>query len=114
LGKVILAALRPDQLERFLERVDMKPSTGKSITSVPQLLREIAEVRKTGIAYDDGEFNSEVRCIAVPVKDFTGQVVGALGISGPVWRMPNQALLSRAKVVQAAADRLSAGFGASA
>lgn len=114
LGKVILAALRPDQLERFLERVDMKPSTAKSITDVPKLLREIAEVRKTGIAYDDGEFNLEVRCVAVPVKDFTGQVVGALGISGPVWRMSNQALLSRAKVVQAAADRLSAGFGASA
>lgn len=114
LGKVILAALRPDQLERFLERVDMKPSTNKSITNVAQLLREIAEVRKTGIAYDDGEFNPEVRCVAVPVKDFTGQVVGALGISGPIWRMSNQALHSRAKVVQAAADRLSAGFGATA
>jgi DNA-binding IclR family transcriptional regulator len=112
LGKVILAGLRPDQLERFLERVDMKPSTDKSITNVAQLLREIAEVRKTGIAYDDGEFNPEVRCVAVPVKDFTGQVVGALGISGPIWRMSNQALHSRAKVVQAAADRLSAGFGA--
>ena len=114
LGKVILAGLRPDQLERFLERVDMKPSTDKSITNVAQLLREIAEVRKTGIAYDDGEFNPEVRCVAVPVKDFTGQVVGALGISGPIWRMSNQALHSRAKVVQASADRLSAGFGATA
>ena len=32
LGKIILASLRPDQLKRFLERVDLKPSTGKSIT----------------------------------------------------------------------------------
>jgi DNA-binding IclR family transcriptional regulator len=111
LGKVILASLRPDQLERFLERVDMKPSTDKSITDVPRLLKEIAEVRRTGVAIDDGEFNSEVRCVAVPVKDFTGQVVGALGISGPIWRMSNQALQSRAKIVQVAADRLSSGFG---
>lgn len=111
LGKVILASLRPDQLERFLERVDMKPSTDKSITDVPRLLKEIAEVRRTGVAIDDGEFNTEVRCVAVPVKDFTGQVVGALGISGPIWRMSNQALHSRAKIVQTAADRLSAGFG---
>jgi DNA-binding IclR family transcriptional regulator len=111
LGKVILAALRPDQLERFLDRVDMKPSTEKSITDVARLMREIAEVRKTGIAYDDGEFNLEVRCAAVPVKDFTGQVIGALGISGPIWRMSNQALQSRAKIVQAAAERLAAGFG---
>ena len=32
LGKIILASLRPDQLERFLERVELKPSTEKSIT----------------------------------------------------------------------------------
>lgn len=112
LGKVILAALRPDQLERFLDRVDMKPSTEKSITSVTELMREIAEVRKTGVAFDDGEFNLEVRCAAVPVKDFTGQVVGALGISGPIWRMSNQALKDRAKILQAAAERLAASFGA--
>ncbi len=112
LGKVILASLRPDQLERFLARVDMKPSTEKSITDIPVLLREVAEIRRSGIAVDDGEFNAEVRCVAVPVKDFTGQIVGALGISGPIWRMSNQALQSRAKIVQAAAERLSAGFGA--
>ncbi len=32
LGKIILASLRPDQLKRFLERVELKPSTKKSIT----------------------------------------------------------------------------------
>src|SRR6202795_4780981 len=112
LGKVILASLRPDQLKRFLERVEMKPSTEKSITEIPKLLREIAEIRRSGIAYDDGEFNLEVRCVAVPVKDFTGQIIGALGISGPVWRLSIQALQGRAKIVQAAADRVSTEFGA--
>jgi IclR family KDG regulon transcriptional repressor len=53
-----------------------------------------------------------VRCVAVPVCDFTGQVVGAIGISGPIWRLSLQALQARAKLVQAAADRLSAEFGA--
>jgi IclR family KDG regulon transcriptional repressor len=113
LGKVILAALRPDQLARFLERVELKPSTDKSITEIPVLLREIEEVRRGGMAFDDGEFNLEVRCVAVPVRDFTGNIVGALGISGPIWRLSLQALQSRAKNVQAAADRLSAEFGGS-
>lgn len=114
LGKVILASLRPDQLERFLERVELSPSTEKSITEIPVLLREIEQVRRTGIAFDDGEFNLEVRCVAVPVKDFTGKIVGALGISGPVWRLSNQDLQGRAKIVQAAANRLSTEFGAGA
>ncbi|WP_291692160.1 IclR family transcriptional regulator [Bradyrhizobium sp.] len=111
LGKIILASLRPDQLGRLLERVELKPSTPKSITDVPVLMREIAEVRRTGIAFDDGEFNPEVRCVAVPVTDFTGQVVGALGISGPIWRLSNQTLHASAQAVQAAANRLSAEFG---
>jgi DNA-binding IclR family transcriptional regulator len=112
LGKIILASLRPDQLKRFLDRVEMKPSTDKSITDVAVLLREIAEIKRTGIAFDDGEFNPEVRCVAVPVTDFTGQVIGALGISGPIWRLSNQALHNSAKVVEATAGRLSQEFGA--
>ena len=113
LGKIILASLRPDQLKRFLERVELKPSTPKSITDPSVLLREIAEVRRSATAIDDGEFNAEVRCIAVPVYNFTGDVIGALGISGPIWRMSDQVIKSRAKLVQAAAQRLSAEFGAS-
>jgi IclR family transcriptional regulator, KDG regulon repressor len=112
LGKIILASLRPDQLKRFLERVELKPSTRKSITDPSALMREIAEVRRSAVAIDDGEFNPEVRCVAVPVYTFTGDVVGALGISGPIWRMTDQAMQSRIKVVKAAANRLSAEFGA--
>jgi IclR family transcriptional regulator, KDG regulon repressor len=112
LGKIILASLRPDQLKRFLERVELKPSTKKSVTDQSVLLREITEIRRTAIAFDDGEFNPEVRCVAVPVYNFTGEVIGALGISGPIWRMSDQVLQSRAKLVQTAASRLSAEFGA--
>ena len=114
LGKVILAALRPDQLVRFLERTELKSYTPKSLTNAQNLRQEIDEVRRTGIAFDDGEFDPEVRCIAMPVRDFTGQVMGALGISGPVWRLSIQALQSRARTLKSAANRLSAEFGAQA
>ena len=111
LGKVILAALRAEQLNRFLEHADLKPHTAKSITEITSLRREIAEVRRTGMAFDDGEFDPEVRCVAVPVHDFTNQVVGAVGISGPVWRMSIQTLQELVPVVRDAARRLSAEFG---
>jgi DNA-binding IclR family transcriptional regulator len=112
LGKIILASLDPDQLKRFLERVELKPSTEKTITDIPKLTHEIAEIKHSGIAFDDGEFHPEVRCIAVPVIDFNGQIVGALGISGPVWRLSVSTLLIHAKTVRAAANRLSAEFSA--
>jgi IclR family KDG regulon transcriptional repressor len=111
LGKVILAALRPEQFERYLARIEFKAYSPKSILEIEPLRREIEDVRKNGLAFDDGEFDPEVRCVAVPVRDFTGQVMGAIGISGPVWRMPIQMLQGRARIVQAAAARLSAEFG---
>jgi DNA-binding IclR family transcriptional regulator len=111
LGKVILAALRADQLDRFLGRIELTPVTPNSITELGVLKKDIDEVRSSGIAFDDGEFNPEVRCVAVPVKDFSGQVIGAIGISGPIWRLSIQALQSRARIVQVAAKRLSIEFG---
>src|SRR6267143_2769794 len=45
LGKLILASLRPDQLNRFLARVELKPSTSKSITDIAVLMREITEIK---------------------------------------------------------------------
>lgn len=111
LGKAILASLPADHVERFLARVELKAYTPKTITDATVLGREIAEARRTGIAFDNGEFDAEVRCVALPVRDFTGQVVGAIGLSGPVWRLSNHALHNRARVVRGAADRLSDEFG---
>jgi IclR family transcriptional regulator, KDG regulon repressor len=111
LGKVILATLKPEQLDGFFKRVELSPVTPNSITDAAALRKTIEEVRQSGIAFDDGEFNPEVRCIAVPVKDFSGQIMGAVGISGPIWRLTIQALQGRAQAVQAAARRLSAEFG---
>ncbi len=111
LGKVMLAALTGEQLESYLERTELAAQTPNTVTTPDRLRREIMEVRRTGVAFDDGEFDSEVRCVAVPVRDFTGQIVGALGISGPVWRLSIDTLQKRARVVRAAADKLSAEFG---
>ena len=111
LGKVLLAALTPGQLDRFLQNHGLAALTPKTITE-PELLRqEVREVARTGVAYDDGEFNAEVRCVAVPVHDFTGQVVGALGISGPIWRLSIPVLQKQTELVKAAARRLSTALG---
>jgi DNA-binding IclR family transcriptional regulator len=111
LGKIMLATLTPEHFEQFIARAELEAHTPKSITSAELLRREIAEVRRSGIAFDDGEFDSEVRCAALRVRDFSGQVIGAIGISGPIWRLSIEALQKRARQVRTAADRLSAEFG---
>jgi DNA-binding IclR family transcriptional regulator len=111
LGKVLLAALSPSQLDRFLATCELRKFTAKTIVEKDALLREIEEVRRKGLAFDDGEFDPEARCVAVPVRDFTGRVAGAIGMSGPMWRLSLQALQEKSKYVREAAVELSAELG---
>ena len=111
LGKIMLAALSDEQIDGYLERTELTAMTPNTITTAERMRREVTEVRRAGLAIDDGEFDPEARCVALPVRDFTGQVIGALGISGPVWRLSIDTLKKRAALVRAAADKLSAEFG---
>jgi len=111
LGKVLLGALSDDQIRQLLGPEPLRRFTPKTIVERDALLREIDEVRRKGIAYDDGEFDGEIRCVAVPVHDFAGRVAGAVGISGAVWRLSLQSLQDKARQVRTAARRISAALG---
>jgi DNA-binding IclR family transcriptional regulator len=111
LGKVLLAALDDQQIRQVLGPEPLRRHTAKTIVERDALLREIDEVRRKGVGYDDGEFDAEIRCVAVPVHDFAGRVAGAVGISGPVWRLSLQALQDKARQVRAAAGRISGELG---
>jgi DNA-binding IclR family transcriptional regulator len=111
LGKVLLASLSSEQLDHYLRSQELRAYTSKTITDRAKLLREIKTVRRDGIGYDDGEFDAEARCVAVPVRDFTGRVAGAIGISGPVWRLSIAVLQEKAHHVRDAAGVLSHELG---
>ncbi len=114
IGKVLIASMAPELFARMLDRVELRRFTARTIVEREALEREIDEVRRKGVAFDDREFDDEVRCVAVPVSDFAGRVAGAIGISGPIWRLSLQALHENARRVRAAAAQLSSQLGFSA
>jgi DNA-binding IclR family transcriptional regulator len=111
LGKVLLAALPPAELEDYMAHTELAAHTANTITDKERLALEIADVRNQGIAYDDAELDHEVRCIAAPVFGFSGQVTAAIGISGPIWRLSISSLQEKGQATQRAARLLSAAFG---
>jgi IclR family KDG regulon transcriptional repressor len=111
LGKVLMSALDDTQIGQLLGEEPLQRFTPKTIVEREALLRDIEAVRKRGIAFDDGEFDQDVRCVAVPVLDFAGRIAGAIGISGAVWRLSLQSLQSKSDLVREAAKRLSAQLG---
>jgi DNA-binding IclR family transcriptional regulator len=111
IGKALLAAQPSSQIDDYLTRVPLRRLTPHTIVDRARLLRELESVRASGYAVDDAEFNAEARCIAAPVRDFTGHVVAVIGISGPVWRVALESVPRLARIVVDHADRLSRDLG---
>ena len=111
IGKVLLAHLPEAELKTFLEEHELRPFTPKTITAVPVLEQELARVRGQGYAFDDEEHVQGIRCLAVPVRNFTGRVAAALGISGPVWRVSLDRVAQLTGLVTAMGRRLSQQLG---
>ncbi len=111
IGKVLLAAQSNAQIEAYLSRIALRRFTANTIVDRARLLRELEAVRAAGYAVDDAEFNADARCIAAPVRDFTGHVSAVIGISGPIWRVTTDVLPHLSRVVVDHAERLSRELG---
>lgn len=111
IGKVLLAAMPPSEVDRLLDTLPLPAFTPMTITSRQSLRREIEGIRRAGLAHDNCELDRDVRCIAVPVFDFAGRCTAAMGISGPAWRLMPEAMEKLAHRLRAAAAELSAQLG---
>jgi DNA-binding IclR family transcriptional regulator len=89
-GKALLAYLPSDVVTGILRRFGLSPRTPRTITDTKVFLDELAKTRERGFALDDEEQEEGVRCLAVPVRDASGQVVASLSVSGPVTRLNDE------------------------
>lgn len=82
LGKMLLAYKTPAEVKWILSKHGMKAMTSRTITSQPQLEKELAKIRQQGYAIDDREIMDSLRCVAAPIRDRDGQVKYAISVSG--------------------------------
>lgn len=85
-GKVLLADLAPKQVKALLGAGKLKSFTENTITEIDNFLDELKEVKQKGYAIDDSEHERDVRCVAAPVRNFTGGVIAAISVSTPAFR----------------------------
>lgn len=79
-GKVLLAYSDADYIEKYLSQ-EFERRTENTITERDKLLCEFESIRKKGYATDREEFGNGITCVAAPIFDCTGKVVGAVGCS---------------------------------
>ncbi|MEX0755780.1 MAG: IclR family transcriptional regulator [Actinomycetota bacterium] len=89
-GKVLLAHLPVDELERFLSR-GLDARTERTITDPDEFRDRLEEIRRRGYERTVGELEEGLSTAAAPIRS-RGRVVAAVSVGGPSARLPAREL----------------------
>jgi len=107
-GKALLA-WREGWREAVLEQ-PLRAFTERTITGPGWLRRELDRIRARGYAFEDREFDTEVRGVAAPVCPDGAEAVAAVGVTGPADRLLVEERAAIADAAECAASEISRGL----
>jgi len=106
--QVFLAEMPVAEVQRLFER---RLLVGPDDDAVDAYLDELRDSRERGFAVNDGRTSIEEVGISAPVYDHRGELVAAIMLSAPRFRVPPAMLESFGRAVADAAARVSARLG---
>ncbi|MFC5952814.1 IclR family transcriptional regulator [Pseudonocardia lutea] len=106
-GKVLLASFGFEALQEALDRPRQR-FTERTVIARGALLAELTRVRDRGWAVTQGEFEADLNAVAVPLRGASGQIAGALSVSGRDGRLDPADFRSAARALTRAADAIFA------
>ncbi|MGJ0121465.1 IclR family transcriptional regulator [Williamsia sp. MIQD14] len=109
-GKVLLAALDDVRLDAAVGAT-LEQFTPSTIADPAALRTQLAEVRSRGWAQVRDELEEGLTAVAAPIRDHTGDVVAALSISGPTFRMSGDRLGALSAHAVGAAEAIGVRLG---
>jgi IclR family acetate operon transcriptional repressor len=87
IGKAVLSHMDPERVAMLIDRLGLETYTDRTVATLPELMRDLAEARVRGWAVDDEERNLGMRCVAAAVFNEHGEPVGGVSVSGPTVRV---------------------------
>jgi len=109
-GQAMLA-FQPREVVDTVVAAGLRPRTANTITSPEKFLKALGVVRQRGCAIEEEESEPGMVGIAAPIRDDAGEVVGAVGIAGPVTRLSKKSVATFIPHVIATADQVSVRLG---
>ena len=110
-GRALLFDHDHEALSGLLSGVEFRELRPGTVRNVGELQESIARAREQGYALVVEEFEFGLVGAAAPVRDFKGQLVAALNVSAPKFRLGGGQLEDAGREVKKAADELSALLG---
>jgi len=109
-GRSLLIDFERDELERLFRGVSFAGGGPRTPRDVAQLHERIAVARSKGYATVDEEFEPGLVAASAPVRGFRGDVIAALNVSAPKFRL-GTGLTQAGQAMKVAADELSRQLG---
>ena len=109
-GKVLMAAIAEREVLRIVRR-GLARYTERTITELEPLLEELARIRRRGYATALGEYELGLNAVSAPVHDARGNVVAAVDIWGPAFRLTPRRIPELAVHAREAAAAISVRLG---
>lgn len=109
-GKVLLSGLDDDQLARTLGP-DLPAYTDATVTDPDVLRKQLVEVRERGYSTAVDELEVGLTAVAAPIRNAHGDVIAAISVSGPTFRLDEQRLSQVVSAVLAAGREISYRLG---
>ena len=110
-GKLLLTEFTPEKLTRYIEIRGLGRYTDNTITTRYALEAELEAIRQRGYAVDNEEREIGVRCLAYPIRDYTGAIIAGISVTGPSTRMTDQAIEAYRPRLADVAHRVSVALG---
>lgn len=110
-GKLVLAQLPIERRNALLHDADWTPFTETTHTSRESLDVELDQIQERGWGVDNGEFEDFVNCIAAPITNSTGSIVGALSVTAIKMVSPLDALKTHLDDLLTTATDISRDLG---
>ena len=111
IGKLFLSDVPEEQLVDLIETLDLRRYTDHTFVEKEALLEELSRIRCCGFAYDNEECEDGMRCIAVPIRDYTGKIIAGLSVSGLTSRLTDEVISSKLARLKIISRKASAEFG---
>jgi DNA-binding IclR family transcriptional regulator len=110
-GKIFLAYRFEQELEDYFSTTSFQKHTPNTIVTLPEMQKEIKQIKSDGFAIDNHEFHTDIWCTAAPIRDSRGQVVAAIGVTSPTSQSDSQKKIDTCMYVKKVADKFSAALG---
>ena len=111
IGKVLLAALEPEEVYLRFQEVKLEQFTPNTIQSFERLLAEIEDVAQKGFAIDNQEIIPGGICVAAPILDKSHKTIAALSVTMPAIRVSDAFLPEVIAKVRESAHHVSLRLG---